>query len=150
MDKINTTYLKKIQKWNSVSRVGLTNGCFDLLHKGHLYSLKSAKKYCDKLIILLNSDKSVKKNKGKFRPIENQIIRKKKLLKNKYVDMVLIFNGSTPFKMIKQIKPDFLFKGSDYKRKKIIGANFVIKNGGKVKILQNIKGISTSKIINRK
>ncbi len=150
MDKINIKYLKKIKKWNNVYKVGVTNGCFDLLHKGHVYSLKSAKKYCDKLIVLLNSDLSVKKNKGKFRPLENEILRKKKLLENINVDMVIVFNSKTPFKMIKQIKPNILFKGSDYKKKNIIGSDFVIRNGGKVKILRNIKGISTTNIINKK
>ncbi len=150
MDKINIKHLSIIQKWNENYKLGVTNGCFDLLHKGHLHSLKSAKRYCDKLVVLINSDKSVKKNKGRLRPIENQILRKKKLLKNKNVDMVLVFNSLTPFKMIKQIKPQILFKGSDYKKKKIIGSDFVIKNGGKVKILQNVKGISTTSIINKK
>ena len=150
MDKISSKQLKKLQVWKKTSRIGITNGCFDLLHKGHLSTLKLAKKYCDKLVVLLNSDKSTKKNKGRFRPIQNEKIRKKKLLKNRNVDMVIVFNKKTPYKMIKQIKPDFLFKGSDYKNKNIVGSRFVIKNGGKVKILKNIKGISTTNIINKK
>ena len=150
MDIISSKHLKKIHIWKRIFRVGVTNGCFDLLHNGHLYSLKLAKKYCDKLIVLLNSDMSTKKNKGRSRPIENEIIRKKKLLRNKNVDMVIIFNRKTPFKMIKQIKPDYLFKGSDYKNRNIVGSKLVIKNGGKVKILKNIKGISTTNIINKK
>lgn len=150
MDKINPKYLNKINKWKIDFKIGVTNGCFDLLHKGHIYSLKSSKKYCDKLIVLLNSDKSTKNNKGKFRPIENQNVRKKKLLKNRNVDMVIIFNNKTPFEMIKQIKPDFLFKGADYKNKLIVGSKFLINNNGKVIILKNIKGISTTKIIKNK
>ena len=71
MDKISSKQLKKLQVWKKTSRIGVTNGCFDLLHKGHLSSLKSAKRYCDKLVVLLNSDKSTKKNKGKLRPIQN-------------------------------------------------------------------------------
>ena len=150
MDKISSKQLKKIQVWKRIFIIGVTNGCFDLLHKGHLRSLKLAKRYCDKLVVLLNSDKSTKKNKGRFRPIQNEKIREKKLLKNKNVDMVIVFNRKTPYKMIKQIKPDFLFKGSDYKKKNIVGSRFVTKNGGKVKILKNIKGISTTNIINKK
>ena len=150
MDKINPKQLNKIHKWKVDFKIGVTNGCFDLLHKGHFYSLKSAKKYCDKLIVLLNSDQSTKKNKGKSRPIENQNVRKKKLLKNSNVDMVIIFNNKTPFEMIKQIKPDFLFKGADYKNKLIVGSKFLINNNGKVIILKNIKGISTTKIIKNK
>ena len=150
MDKISSKQLKKLQVWKKISRIGVTNGCFDLLHKGHLSSLKLDKRYCDKLVVLLNSDNSTKKNKGRLRPIQNEKIRKKKLLKNRNVDMVIVFNRKTPYKMIKQIKPDFLFKGSDYKNKNIIGSRFVIKNGGKVKILKNISGISTTNIINKK
>ena len=148
MDIINNKNLNKIKNWSKFLKVGLTNGCFDLLHKGHKHSLKCAKKYCDRLIVLINSDKSIKKIKGKLRPIQNQNRRKRNLLKNRNVDMVLIFNNITPFQMIKQIKPYYLFKGSDYKNKKIVGSNFVIKNGGRVKILSNIKGISTTNIIN--
>ena len=150
MDKISPKQLKKLQVWKKILKIGVTNGCFDLLHKGHLSSLKSAKRYCDKLVVLLNSDKSTKKNKGRFRPIQNEKIRKKKLLKNRNVDLVIVFNRKTPYKMIKQIKPDFLFKGSDYKNKNIVGSKFVTKNGGKVKILKNIRGISTTNIINKK
>ena len=141
------TYIFKINKWKKNYKVGITNGCFDLLHKGHIFSLKQCKKYCDKLVVLLNSDKSVRKLKGMNRPIENEKLRKKKLLNLKFVDHVIIFNEMTPFKMIKLLKPDFLFKGSDYRNKKIIGKKYVKSYGGKIKILKNLKGISTTKIL---
>ena len=141
------TYISKINKWKKKFKIGVTNGCFDLLHKGHTFSLKQCNKYCDKLIVLLNSDKSVKKLKGINRPIENEKLRKKKLLKSKLVDHVIIFNETNPLKIIKRIKPDFLFKGSDYRNKKIIGNKYVKSYGGKVKILKNLKGISTTKIL---
>ena len=130
--------------------LGVTNGCFDLFHKGHLYSLEQAKKYCKILIVLLNSDSSVKKIKGKNRPIQNQQIRKKRLLKTRYVDKVIIFNETTPLKKIKLIKPNVIFKGSEYKNKSISGKNFLEKNGGKVILLKRLKKISTTKILNEK
>lgn len=125
-------------------KVGLTNGCFDFLHKGHIYFLKQAKKYCFELIVLLNSDSSVRKLKGHQRPLDNQKKRKNKLLKTGYVDKVIIFNSLTPLKNIKKIRPNVLFKGIEYKNKKISGKNFVKSYGGKVILLKKIKNISTS------
>lgn len=141
------TYITKIKRWKKRYRIGVSNGCFDLLHKGHLYSLKQSRKFCDKLIILLNSDSSVKKLKGVGRPIQNVQLRKRNLLKSKYVDYVIIFNDLTPFKLIKKLKPDYLFKGSDYMNKKIVGKKYVKSYGGQVKVLKNLKNISTTKII---
>ena len=141
------TYITKIKKWKKRYIIGVSNGCFDLLHKGHLHSLRQSKKFCDKLIILLNSDSSVKKLKGAGRPIQNVQLRKRNLLKSKYVDYVIIFNDLTPFKLIKKLKPDYLFKGSDYMNKKIVGKKYVKSYGGKVKLLKNLKNISTTKII---
>ena len=141
------TYITKIKRWKKRYIIGVSNGCFDLLHKGHLHSLRQSKKFCDKLIILLNSDSSVKKLKGVGRPIQNVQLRKRNLLKSKYVDYVIIFNDLTPFKLIKKLKPDYLFKGSDYMNKKIVGKKYVKSYGGKVKLLKNLKNISTTKII---
>ena len=131
-------------------QVGVTNGCFDLLHEGHLYSLKQAKKFCNILIVLLNSNKSTRILKGKNRPIEDEKLRKKKLLRTKYVDKVIIFNERTPIKNIKQIRPNVLFKGSEYKNKKISGKSFLRSYGGKIILLKKIKNISTSKILRGK
>ena len=141
------TYISKIFKWKKKYKIGITNGCFDLLHKGHTYSLKQCKNHCDKLVVLLNSDKTVRKLKGKNRPIESEKQRKKNLLKIKIVDSVIIFDEATPFKLIKILKPDFLFKGSDYRNKNVVGSKYVKSYGGKVKILKNLKGISTTKIL---
>ena len=141
------TYIAKIKRWKKKYKIGVSNGCFDLLHKGHIYSLKQSRKFCDKLIILLNSDSSVKKLKGAGRPIQKVKIRKENLLKSKYVDYVIIFDDLTPFKLIKTLKPDYLFKGSDYMNKKIVGKKYVKSYGGQVKILKNLKNISTTKIL---
>ena len=129
--------------------IGVCNGCFDLLHKGHLHLIKKSKKKCDKLVILLNSDKSVKKIKGSKRPIENEKKRKLKLIKLKHVSDVLIFSQTTPLKLIKKIKPNYIFKGSDYKNKKISGKNYLKKYGGKVILIKILKNYSTTKIIRK-
>ena len=101
-------------------KLGVTNGCFDLLHSGHLYSLKQAKSLCTYLIVLLNSDNSVRKIKGNNRPIQNENLRKKKLLATKLVHKVVIFEETTPLKKIKLLNPDVLFKGNEYKKKKFL------------------------------
>ena len=141
---------KKLEKWKkSKKTIVFTNGCFDLLHKGHINLLTVASKYGDKLIVGINSDESVKKIKGKKRPIENQIIRKKNLLDLKYVDDVQIFEEYTPLKMIKSICPDVLVKGADYDAHEIVGAKFVLANGGKVKTIPLTPGFSTTKSIEK-
>ena len=118
-----------------------------MLHRGHKDFLLKASKFGDKLIVGVNSDLSVKKIKGKSRPIENQYIREKKLLSLKYVDAVFIFEDYTPLNLIKTICPDVLVKGADYKVDEIIGANFVISNGGKVHTIPLTPGYSTTNSI---
>ena len=127
--------------------IGFTNGCFDLLHKGHIYSISEAKKKCDYLIVGLNSDISVIKLKGSNRPIDDQSNRILKLSKLDDVDAIIIFYDDNPLKLIKDINPDILFKGADYKDKEIIGSEFIIKNGGKVELIDILKGYSTTNII---
>ena len=124
-----------------------TNGCFDLLHKGHIDLLNKASTYGDILIVGLNSDNSVKTLKGQDRPIENEIIRSKKLLEISNVDFVIIFNSETPKDLIIKIMPDVLVKGGDYNNDDIVGSNEVISSGGKVKIVPLTKGFSTTSII---
>jgi rfaE bifunctional protein nucleotidyltransferase chain/domain len=141
------TYIAKIKRWKKKNKIGVSNGCFDLLHKGHIYSLRQSRKFCDKLVILLNSDSSIRRLKGIGRPIQKVRIRKKNLLKSKYVDYVIIFDELTPYNLIRLIKPDYLFKGSDYINKKIVGKKYVKSYGGQVKILKNLKNISTTKIL---
>ena len=127
--------------------IGFTNGCFDLLHKGHIYSISEAKKKCDYLIIAINSDVSVKIIKGPNRPIDDQVNRVSKLSKLDDVDAIIIFYDDNPLKLIKDINPDILFKGADYKDKEIIGSEFIIKNGGKVELIDILNGYSTTNII---
>ena len=141
---------KKLKEWKkSKKTVVFTNGCFDLLHKGHIDLLTLASKYGDKLIVGINSDESVKKLKGDDRPVENQRIRKKKLLNIKYVDDVYVFEESTPLNIIKSICPDVLVKGADYTVPEIVGAKFVLSNGGKVRTVPLTPGFSTTKSIEK-
>ena len=126
-----------------------TNGCFDLLHKGHLDLLSNAAGFGDKLFVGLNSDKSVKKLKGDSRPKQNERTRAQKLLELKYVNHVIIFEDLTPQNLIHAISPDVLVKGGDYKKSEIVGAKHVISSGGVVKIVPLTPGFSTTSIIEK-
>ena len=126
-----------------------TNGCFDLLHKGHLDLLSNAAGFGDKLFVGLNSDKSVKKLKGDSRPKQNERTRAQKLLELKYVNHVIIFEDLTPQKLVHAISPNVLVKGGDYKRSEIVGAKHVISRGGVVKIVPLTPGFSTTLIIEK-
>ena len=139
---------KNYEQWKNFNKtIVFTNGCFDLLHKGHKDFLLKASKFGNKLIVGVNSDSSVKQIKGECRPIENQYIREKKLLSLKYVDAVFIFEEITPMSLIKKICPDVLVKGADYKVNEIIGANFVLRNGGRVHTIPLTPGYSTTNSI---
>jgi len=130
-------------------KIVFTNGCFDLLHYGHVKYLESAKKKGDILIVGLNSDNSVRKIKGKNRPIINENDRARIIAALESVDYVVLFNEETPLKLIKLIKPDILVKGGDWKKSEIVGKDFVISYGGSVKILKYIKNHSTSNLIKK-
>ena len=131
-------------------KIVFTNGCFDLLHKGHLDLLNKSSKFGDILIVGLNSDSSVKKIKGSSRPVEDEMIRSKKLMSLNYVDHVIIFKQLTPKKLISELKPDVLVKGGDYELNKIVGADEVVSNGGIVKIIPLTPGYSTTSIIEKR
>ena len=139
--------IKIVQLKKENLSIGFTNGCFDLLHKGHIYSISEAKKKCDYLIIAINSDISVSIIKGPNRPIDDQVNRVLKLSKLDDVDAIIIFYDDNPLELIKDINPDILFKGADYKDKEIIGSEFIIENGGKVELIDILNGYSTTNII---
>ena len=124
-----------------------TNGCFDIIHPGHIHVLSKAKLFGDILVVGLNSDKSVKKLKGKERPFINESDRSKILLSLKYVDYVIIFDELTPRDIIEKIKPDTLVKGGDYKVNDIVGSKFVKDSGGRVEIVKFLEGYSSSNYI---
>lgn len=127
--------------------IGFTNGCFDLLHEGHCKLINEAKKKCDYLIVAVNSDRSIKAIKGDERPIQNQKIRVNNLSKIKDVDALIVFSQETPIKIINDLLPDILFKGADYKYKEIVGSESVIRNGGKIELIEILEGFSTTNII---
>tara|TARA_A100001015_G_C15041234_1_gene739779 strand:+ start:2229 stop:3665 length:1437 start_codon:yes stop_codon:yes gene_type:complete len=151
-NKINSlSELKKTildYKKNNI-KVGFTNGCFDILHLGHIEYLEKTKKLCDKLIIAVNSDASIKKLKGKNRPINNQKARLKVIASLSCCDHVIVFSEDTPIKLIKSLRPDIITKGGDYKKKDVVGFQAIKDWNGKVHILDYIKGSSTSDIINK-
>ena len=128
-------------------KIGFTNGCFDILHAGHVTYLEQAKNNIDFLILGLNSDSSVKKIKGAKRPVINQEDRARVLSSLEAVDAVIIFDEETPIKLIQRIKPNFLIKGSDYKLTEVVGHKEVTKWGGKVKLVELLAGRSSSNII---
>ena len=136
-------------KGNKEQVIVFTNGCFDIIHSGHLDLLKEARSYGDKLIVGLNSDKSISKLKGPERPIIDQSERKKILSALKFVDEVIIFNEENPLKLIKKLKPSILVKGADYTKEQVIGGEFVESYGGEIKLVKLTKGKSSSKIINK-
>lgn len=145
-DKIKTIdnlYLDKYKK------IVFTNGCFDILHLGHIDYLSKSKEMGDILIVGLNSDQSIKNIKGTQRPINDQYMRSMILASLFFVDIVIIFNEDTPENLIKIIKPDILVKGGDYNIDTIVGGDIVKSYGGEIKIINYIEGYSTTNIINK-
>lgn len=127
-------------------KIVFTNGCFDILHLGHIDYLSKAHDAGDILIVGMNSDASTKLLKGKNRPVNNQESRSVLLASLHFVDAVVIFNEDTPYKLIQFIRPDVLVKGGDYKTEEIAGYDIVQKNGGKVITIDLLEGYSTSGI----
>lgn len=141
--------VEKTKQWKKEEKkIVFTNGVFDLLHKGHIFSLTQAAKEGDVLIIGLNADSSVKRLKGNSRPINDQDARALLLAALSMVDAIVIFEDDTPLKLITSILPDVLVKGGDYTIDEIAGAKEVIVNGGKIVINPVLDGYSTTAIIN--
>ena len=138
----HVTSIKKTYK-----KIVFTNGCFDLLHKGHRDLIKQSFSFGDILIVGLNSDESVKRLKGEDRPIQNEVERKNALLNTGYVNEVYIFDDDTPLELINLIKPDILVKGGDYAPNEIVGYEEVTSLGGEIKIVPLTPGFSTTSII---
>ena len=137
----------QIYQWKFFGKkIVFTNGCFDLLHAGHIHSLNQAAALGDKLIVGLNSDASVKRLKGERRPIQQEQNRALILASLFMVDAVVVFEEDTPLEIIKKIMPDVLVKGGDYTPESVVGAKEVIANGGKVEIISLIEGLSTTNL----
>ncbi|MGA2298608.1 MAG: D-glycero-beta-D-manno-heptose 1-phosphate adenylyltransferase [FCB group bacterium] len=130
-------------------KIVFTNGCFDIIHAGHVSYLAEAKKHGNILIIGLNSDESVRRLKGRHRPINEETDRALVLSALRSVDYVCIFDEDTPLELIKLLKPDVLVKGGDYTEETIVGADFVKSTGGKVVIVPLVPGKSTTELLSR-
>lgn len=147
--KSEQQFIKDLEIIRKNKKIVFTNGCFDLLHIGHVRYLKDARKLGDYLVVGINSDLSVKKLKGPTRPIQNQDDRAEILSSLEAVDATVIFAESTPERLIKNVKPDILVKGGDWTVDQIVGGHFVQSYGGKVMSLQFVEGKSTTKIIEK-
>jgi rfaE bifunctional protein nucleotidyltransferase chain/domain len=144
----------KIESWVNAKKLisktfAFTNGCFDILHEGHIYSLSQAASEADYLVVGVNADASVKRNKGEHRPINNQHSRSLILASLLIVDAVVIFEEDTPLELIKKVMPDVLVKGGDYTIETTVGAREVIASGGRVIINPLIENFSTTGIIEK-
>ena len=151
-EKIITTdnLVLKVSQWKkNKMKVAFTNGCFDILHLGHLEILTKSKEFGDRLIVAVNSDESVRNLKGKERPINDFQTRSNMLASFSFVDYVVEFSDDTPKKLIQIIKPDFLIKGGDYKKKDIVGNDIVSSYGGETIIIPLIDGLSSTNTINK-
>ncbi|MBN1364718.1 MAG: D-glycero-beta-D-manno-heptose 1-phosphate adenylyltransferase [Syntrophaceae bacterium] len=130
-------------------KIAFTNGCFDILHVGHIRYLREAKKNADVLVLALNSDSSVRSIKGKKRPLMTEKERAEILAALEFIDFVTIFPESTPLKLINFLKPDVLIKGGDWPKDKVVGREDVVKWGGKVVIIPEVEGKSTTNIVEK-
>ena len=140
----------KLKKENKiVGKTVYTNGCFDIIHKGHIETLSRASEFGDCLILGLNSDDSVTRLKGEGRPVQDEISRALILAAMEFISFVIIFEEDTPLEMIKAIQPDVLIKGGDYKPDEIVGYEVMNQNGGEVYCLNFVEGYSSTRIITK-
>lgn len=142
--------VEQVERWKARgAKIGFTNGTFDLLHPGHLQSIRQAKSVCDYLIVAANSDASVKRYKGPTRPIQDQDARAELLAALEMVDLVIIFEEDTPIELLKALKPDFLVKGGQYKLEEVVGYDIVQAYGGKIVRADMVDGMSTTNTVNK-
>lgn len=140
----------QVNSWKEAGeKVGFTNGCFDILHKGHIEVLSQTADLCNKLIIGLNSDQSIQDIKGAGRPIISESSRAILLASLSFVDAVILFSEKTPLNLINSLKPDVLTKGGDYEIEDVVGHKVVQENGGQVFLIPFVDGFSSSLIIDK-
>jgi D-beta-D-heptose 7-phosphate kinase/D-beta-D-heptose 1-phosphate adenosyltransferase len=139
---------ERLAEWRGL-RIGFTNGCFDLLHPGHVRLMNEARAACDRLVVGLNSDASVKRLKGRDRPVQDQQARAEVLAALEAVDLVVIFEQDTPVELIRRVKPTVLVKGADYRLDEVVGRDIVEAHGGKVVLVDLVPGYSTTAIVQR-
>ncbi|MBD3378951.1 MAG: D-glycero-beta-D-manno-heptose 1-phosphate adenylyltransferase [Candidatus Omnitrophica bacterium] len=147
-DKIITAGVEEVIK-DPGAKIGFTNGCFDILHAGHVKYLEEAKNLCDILFVGVNSDSSVRRLKGDERPVNGERARMEVVAALESVDFVLKFEEDTPIRLIEAIEPDVLFKGGDWKEDDIVGSDIVKAGGGKVVVIPFVEGFSTTGTIEK-
>jgi rfaE bifunctional protein nucleotidyltransferase chain/domain len=139
-----------IKQWQAKGdKVVFSNGCFDIVHLGHIDYLEKARALGDRLVIGVNTDNSVSRLKGPLRPVVNEYARARLLAALEFVDTVILFDEPTPKELIESLKPDILVKGSDYREDEVVGADFVKRNGGEVKLINLVDGYSTTSLIEK-
>jgi D-beta-D-heptose 7-phosphate kinase/D-beta-D-heptose 1-phosphate adenosyltransferase len=142
--------LEQVERWRRRGwRVGFTNGCFDLLHPGHVHLLEQARSWCDRLVVGLNTDASVKRLKGAARPIQHEAARAAVLASLATVDCVALFDEDTPIELIRALRPEVLVKGADYTVDQVVGGDIVLDYGGQVRLAQLLPGNSTTATVAR-
>ena len=145
---------EELEKWldecrKNGKKIVFTNGCFDILHRGHVEYLSKAAAFGDVMVVGLNTDASVKRLKGPSRPVNDEYARAFVLAGLEFVSAVVLFDEDTPYNLIKKVQPDFLVKGSDYKPENIVGYDIVTAKGGKVVTVDLVEGYSTTKTIEK-
>ncbi|MDR0605443.1 MAG: D-glycero-beta-D-manno-heptose 1-phosphate adenylyltransferase [Bacteroidales bacterium] len=146
----NQDFLPLLQRWkNQNKKIVFTNGCFDILHRGHADYLARAASLGDLLVTGLNTDPSIRRLKGNSRPVTDEYSRAFMLASFMFVDAVILFDEDTPLELIRFIQPNVLVKGSDYDKKNIVGADIVETNGGTIVTIDFVPGFSTSSIIHK-
>ena len=141
---------ERLAEWRRQGlRIGFTNGCFDLLHPGHVKLLAEARAACDRLIVGLNGDASVRRLKGEGRPMQQVHARAEVLAALEAVDLVVIFEEDTPLDLIRRVRPKVLVKGGDYRREQVVGHEIVEAEGGEVILIDLVPGFSTSRIVRK-
>ncbi len=159
MQKLDVLYAKILNKeqfqkslefWRLMKKkIVFTNGCFDIIHRGHIDYLSKAADLGNILLIGLNTDASVKRLKGRGRPVNDEVARAQNLAALFFIDAIILFDEDTPYNLIKEVKPDILVKGSDYKSEDIVGHDIVKENGGEIVTIDLLPGYSTTSIIQK-
>lgn len=139
-----------VKKWEGKGeKIAFTNGCFDIIHRGHVDYLSRAKDLGTKLVLGLNTDASVRRLKGENRPVVDEYSRAILLAALQFIDLVVMFDEDTPYELIKDLQPDILVKGSDYKAENIVGYDIVTAKGGSVETIDFVEGFSTTSIVEK-
>ncbi|WP_207433772.1 D-glycero-beta-D-manno-heptose 1-phosphate adenylyltransferase [Sabulibacter ruber] len=142
--------LEKVAEWRAQGqKIVFTNGCFDIVHVGHVDYLERARLLGDKLVLGLNTDQSVSRLKGPTRPLQDEMSRTRVMASFWFTDAVVLFDQETPYELIKAVQPDVLVKGDDYTIETIVGHDIVLEKGGVVKTIPLVKGYSTTQVVSK-